>query len=304
MVSTNGDGDQMNRIGIAALVFLFCFVPARLASAATGRAECASINSAILGRQVPYCAILPPSYDAQTARRYPVLYFLHGLGENEQILIAAGGLSLIEELWEQKQIGEFLIVTPAAGSTFYINSRDGRTRYEDFMVQEFLPFIEKHYRVRAGRASRGISGVSMGGYGALHLAFRHPDLFGSVATHSAALIEKLPSDIGDNPGIGRLLERPFGSPPDPAFWDRESPITLARTAGLSGLAIYFDCGAQDDLGLDTGNRVLDRVLTARRVTHEFHLYPGGHNWEYFAAHLPASLEFESSALRATAGAAH
>jgi S-formylglutathione hydrolase FrmB len=304
MVSTNGDGDQMNRIGIAALVFLFCFVPARLASAATGRAECASINSAILGRQVPYCAILPPSYDAQTARRYPVLYFLHGLGENEQILIAAGGLSLIEELWEQKQIGEFLIVTPAAGSTFYINSRDGRTRYEDFMVQEFLPFIEKHYRVRAGRASRGISGVSMGGYGALHLAFRHPDLFGSVATHSAALIEKLPSDIGDNPGIGRLLERPFGSPPDPAFWDRESPITLARTAGLSGLAIYFDCGAQDDLGLDAGNRVLDRVLTARRVTHEFHLYPGGHNWEYFAAHLPASLEFESSALRATAGAAH
>jgi S-formylglutathione hydrolase FrmB len=304
MVSTNGDGDQMNRIGIAALVFLFCFVPARLASAATGRAECASINSAILGRQVPYCAILPPSYDAQTALRYPVLYFLHGLGENEQILIAAGGLSLIEELWEQKQIGEFLIVTPAAGSTFYINSRDGRTRYEDFMVQEFLPFIEKHYRVRAGRASRGISGVSMGGYGALHLAFRHPDLFGSVATHSAALIEKLPSDIGDNPGIGRLLERPFGSPPDPAFWDRESPITLARTAGLSGLAIYFDCGAQDDLGLDAGNRVLDRVLTARRVTHEFHLYPGGHNWEYFAAHLPASLEFESSALRATAGAAH
>ena len=253
------------------------------------------MQSAILGRQVAYCAILPPSYDAQATRHYPVLYFLHGLGENEQILIAAGGLSLIEELWEQKQIGEFLIVTPAAGSSFYINSRDGRMRYEDFMVQEFLPFIEKHYRVRTGRASRGISGVSMGGYGALHLAFRHPDLFGSVATHSAALIEKLPSDIGDNPGIGRLLERPFGSPPDPVFWDRESPITLARTANLSRLAIYFDCGAQDDLGLDAGNRALDRVLTARHIAHEFHLYPGGHNWEYFAAHLPASLEFESLA---------
>jgi S-formylglutathione hydrolase FrmB len=262
------------------------------------------MHSAILGRQVAYCAILPPSYDAQSTRRYPVLYFLHGLGENEQILIAAGGLSLVEELWEQKQLGEFLIVTPAAGSSFYINSRDGRTRYEDFMVQEFLPFIEKHYRARTGRASRGISGVSMGGYGALHLAFRHPDLFGSVATHSAALIEKLPSDIGDNPGIGRLLERPFGSPPDPAFWDRESPITIARTANLAGLAIYFDCGAQDDLGLDTGNGALDRVLTARHIAHEFHLYPGGHNWEYFAAHLPASLEFESRALGSTAAAAH
>jgi S-formylglutathione hydrolase FrmB len=287
----------MKRIGIAALGLLCCFAVARPVGA-TGRAECLSVQSQILGRQVAYCAILPPSYDAQTTRRYPVLYFLHGLGENEQILIASGGLSLIEELWERKQLGEFLIVTPAAGSSFYINSRDGRTRYEDFMVREFLPFIEKHYRVRAGRVSRGVEGVSMGGYGALHLAFRHPELFGSVAAHSAAVIEKLPANTGDDPGIGRILERPFGSPPDAAFWDRESPITIARTANLSGLAIYFDCGAQDDLGLDAGNRALDRVLTARHITHEFHLYPGGHNWDYFAEHLPASLEFESRALGA------
>ncbi|MGB6199822.1 MAG: alpha/beta hydrolase family protein [Candidatus Acidiferrales bacterium] len=288
----------MKRIGIAAFVFLFCVALGRPAHA-TGRAECASLHSAILGRQVAYCAILPPSYDAQTTRRYPVLYFLHGLGENEQILITAGGLSLVEGMWEQKQIGEFLIVTPAAGSSFYINSRDGRTRYEDFIVRELLPFVEKHYRVRAGRASRGISGVSMGGYGALHLAFRRPELFGSVAAHSAALIEKLPANVGENPLMGRILEQPFGSPPDPAFWDRESPITIARTANLSGLAIYFDCGAEDDLGLDAGNRALDRVLTARHIPHEFHLYPGGHNWEYFAAHLPASLEFESRAMGAS-----
>ena len=259
------------------------------------------MRSQILGRPVAYCVILPPSYDSETSRRYPALYFLHGLGENEQILIASGGLSLIEELWDQKQIGEFLIVTPAAGSSFYINSRDDRTRYEDFLVREFLPFIEKQYRVEAGREKRGITGVSMGGYGALHIAFRHPELFGSVSSHSAALIEKLPANAGDDPGIGRILERPFGSPPDPAYWDRESPITIARTANLAGLRIYFDCGAQDDLGLDAGNRALDRVLAARHITHEFHLYPGGHNWDYFAAHLPASLEFESRALGAGGG---
>ena len=295
-MKAKGD-DGMNRLGIAALVLVSCFALARPARA-TGRAECASVHSTILARDVAYCAILPPSYDGQTARRFPVLYFLHGLGENEQILISSGGLSLIEEMWEQKKIGEFLIVTPAAGSSFYVNSRDGRTRYEDFLVREFLPYIEKRYRVRPGRASRGISGVSMGGYGALHLAFRHPELFGSVATHSAALIEKLPANSGEDPMIGRVLERPFGTPPDPAYWDRESPITLARTANLAGLAIYFDCGAQDDLGLDAGNRALDRVLTARHIAHEFHLYPGGHNWDYFAAHLPASLEFESRALGA------
>jgi len=144
-----GDG-EMNRIGIAAIVLLCCFAVARPARG-TGRAECFSVPSQILARAVPYCAILPPSYDAQTARRYPVLYFFHGIGENEQILIASGGLSLIEELWEQKQIGEFLIVTPAAGSTFYINSRDGRVRYEDFLVREFFLYIEQHYRVAAGR---------------------------------------------------------------------------------------------------------------------------------------------------------
>jgi enterochelin esterase-like enzyme len=293
-----GDG-EMNRIGIAAIVLLCCFAVARPARG-TGRAECFSVPSQILARAVPYCAILPPSYDAQTARRYPVLYFFHGIGENEQILIASGGLSLIEELWEQKQIGEFLIVTPAAGSTFYINSRDGRVRYEDFLVREFLPYIEQHYRVAAGRSKRGLDGVSMGGYGALHLAFRHPELFGSVATHSAALIEKLPANAASDPGIGRVLGRPFGTPLDPAFMDRESPITMARTANLSGLRIYFDCGSEDELGLDAGNRALDRVLAARHIPHEFHIYPGGHNWEYFAAHLPASLEFESRALGASA----
>src|ERR1700691_5255406 len=199
----------MNRLGILAFVFLSCFALARPALA-TGRAECASMRSAILGRQVAYCAILPPSYDADATRRYPVLYFLHGLGENEQILIASGGLSLIEEMWEHKQLGEFLIVTPAAGSSFYIDSRDGRTRYEDFMVQEFLPFIEKHYRVHPGRAFRGVDGISMGGFGALHLGFHHPELFASVSAHSAAIIEKPPAiAVADSPESGRL--RIFGN---------------------------------------------------------------------------------------------
>src|SRR5271157_5354552 len=84
--------------------------PARGAS----RAECQPMRSAILGRPVGYCAILPPSYDADKARRFPVLYFLHGLGENEQILITSGSMTLIEDLWESGQLGEFVIVTPAA----------------------------------------------------------------------------------------------------------------------------------------------------------------------------------------------
>ena len=264
--------------------------------AATGRVECNSLPSKILAHPVPYCVLLPPSYDANKTQRFPILYFFHGLGDDEQMFVHTGGWNLVEDLWERKQLSEFLIVTPAAGATFYINSHDGKTRYEDFLVQEFLPGIENRFRTKPGRANRAVSGASMGGYGALHLAFRHPELFSSVSAHSAALIEKLPTflaGVTPNSGRGRVLGSTFGIPSDPAFWERNSPINLAKTAQLAGMKIYFDCGDEDDFGFESGAAALDRVLNARKIAHEFHLYPGRHDWQYFATHLPASLEFHS-----------
>jgi len=190
-----------------------------------------------------------------------------------------------------------LIATPDADASFYINSRDGKDRYEDFLLQEFFPFIEKRYHVISGRGNRAIAGISMGGYGALHLAFRHPQLFVSVSAHSAALIEKLPAFLGPAPNSprSRVLGGVFGNPPDEAFWERNSPLTFARTANLSGLKIYFDCGDQDDYGFEAGAAALDKILSGRHIPHEFHIYPGGHDPAYFAEHLPASLLFASHA---------
>lgn len=288
--------------GICLLPYLlnaFCFLYLPSASVASGRVECNSVPSKILARPVPYCVLLPPTFDAEKTRRYPILYFLHGLGDNEQTFLHTGGWNLVEDLREKGQLKEFLIATPAGAASFYINSRDGKVRYEDFLLQEFIPFIEDHYRVRSGRANRAISGISMGGYGALHLAFAHPQLFSSVSAHSAALIEKLPvflSGNGSSPTTGRarVLGGVFGVPPDPAFWERNSPLTLARTVPLTGLKIYFDCGAEDDFGFDSGAVALDKVLTSRKIRHEFHLYPGRHDWPYFASHLEASLSFHSA----------
>jgi S-formylglutathione hydrolase FrmB len=279
----------------ALAILLPLFWPA-VSFAASGRVECNSIPSKILARPVPYCVLLPPSYDAEKSHSFPILYFFHGLGDDEQMFVHTGGWNLVEDLWERKQLGEFLIATPAAGATFYINSHDGRVRYEDFLVQEFLPGIEKHFRVRPGRANRGVSGVSMGGYGALHLAFRHPELFSSVSAHSAALIEKLPAFLGgvaQNSPRARVFGGTFGSPPDPAFWGRNSPIAQARTAALANVKIYFDCGEEDDFGFESGATALDSALKSRKIPHEFHLYPGRHDWQYFAAHLPESLQFHS-----------
>lgn len=259
------------------------------------------MTSHILAHDVRYCAILPPSYDSSKSTRYPVLYFFHGLGGNEQLLVASGGWNLVEDLWQQNRIGQFIIVTPDADTSFYINSHDGHTRYEDFFVREFIPFIDRTYRSAPGRQSRGIEGISMGGYGALHIAFRHPELFVSVSANSAALIDKLPSVKFANPRQSVLLRllRVFGTPPDPVFWQRNSPLTIARTAHVTGLQIYFDCGTEDDYGFERGARTLDQILTARKIPHEFHLYPGGHNWQYFAARLPDVLEFHSHAFRLT-----
>jgi len=222
------------------------------------------------------------------------LYELHGLGDNEQFFVHSGLWNLVEDQRDRRELKDFLIATPAGGATFYINSKDGKVRYEDFLLQEFFPFIEKKYRVSPGRANRAISGVSMGGYGALHLAFRHPQLFSSVSAHSAALIEKLPAFVNaPQSPRARVFGGTFGSPPDPVFWEQNSPIHRAAEMPRFLLKIYFDCGDQDDYGFETGATALDKILTARRIPHEFHIYPGRHDPVYFAAHIPASLAFHS-----------
>src|SRR5208282_4269487 len=108
---------------LAALGLAGVLLPALPAQAA-GRAECRSVPSKLLARAVPYCVLLPPSYDTDKTHSYPILYSLHGLGGNEQELINSGGWDLIQDLWDKKQIGEFLVAAPAGGRSFYINSRD------------------------------------------------------------------------------------------------------------------------------------------------------------------------------------
>ena len=266
-------------------------------AADTGRAECRSMPSKILSHPVAYCVILPRGYDTDTTTHYPVLYFLHGLGGNEQVLLESGGINEIEDLRAENKIGEFLVVAPNGGRSFYINSRDGRVRYEDFFINEFIPFIESHYRIDAVRKRRGITGVSMGGYGALRFGLKYPELFGSVSAHSAALIDKLPRFEGSEDqtaGIARVLGGSFGNPVDAKYWERESPFTIVRATSKPGmLLIYFDCGTDDDFGFNAGAQKFHDLLVSRGISHEFHLYPGGHDMDYFADHLPASLEFHS-----------
>jgi S-formylglutathione hydrolase FrmB len=275
-----------------------------ISASAQSRIDCNALKSRILGETVHYCVLLPSSYDSVPAKHYPVLYFLHGLGENEQTLFKTGGWNLIEDLRQQHKIGDFLIVTPEAKASFYVNSADGKVRYSDFFLQEFIPYIEANYRIRREPKARAITGISMGGYGALRFAFAKPDMFSAVSAQSAALITDSPKELDAalraGTPLARLLGSVFGNPIDGAHWKQNDPFWLARKnkAEIGKLAIYFNCGRDDEYDFEVGAAALDKQLTEERIKHEYHLYPGNHSASYFGAHIGEVMEFHSKMFEA------
>jgi len=269
------------------------FVPSLCAQ---GRAECSVINSQILKQRVPYCAFLPPGFHKDKSRRYPVLYYLHGLGDNEQSLLNSGGWDLISQMRSEGKIGDFIILAPSGGATFYVNSENGRLRYEDFFLQEFMPQMEKKYRAEGTRATRGITGVSMGGYGALHYAFKYPNEFAAVSAEMPALIFDLPKNLNTSSdgGLGQLLAPVFGSPFNRAYFNRNNVFYFARAdnaENLKRLKIWFAVGSNDDYGFEVGAEKLNQLLTERGIAHDFHVYPGRHSIEFAMQHFPDAIQF-------------
>jgi enterochelin esterase-like enzyme len=287
------------RIGRFCLLFPVLGLSSR--ALAQSRVDCGNLNSRVLHHSVRYCVMLPPSYATSPTKKFPVLYFLHGLGEDEQALLRSGSWELIEDLWQQRKIGEFVIAAPEGGDAFFINSADGRVRYSDFLIFEFLPYIETHFHTVRGRQARGVSGFSMGGYGALRLAFAHPELFGSVSVQSPALITESPTqldaDLRNAGPLAHLLVRVFGDPINAPHWNENSPFILARQnqAQIKAEAIYLNCGQQDEYGFAKGATQLHQQLRAEGIRHEFHLYPGGHSASYFFSHIDETMEFHSRA---------
>jgi len=274
-------------------------------ASAQSRIDCSALNSRLLKQVIRYCVYLPAGYDAgaaeHPARRYPVLYFLHGLGDNEQTLFNSGGWTLVDELRNQHKMGDFLIVAPEGRRTFYINSDDGSVRYNDFFLQEFMPHIEGKYRIHSGRAGRAISGISMGGYGALRFAFAHPELFSAVSAQSAALITESPQALDSASQTGTplagVLGAVFGKPINVAHWNANSPFVLAKrnAPALRKTAIYFNCGQEDNYGFEKGAAALHEELQKESVKHEYHAYPGDHGLTYFLSHFAEVMEFHSKA---------
>ncbi len=250
------------------------------------RIEYATLQSAALGQDLKFAVQFPPSYDKDPKRKYPVLYFLHGMFGNEGEFERRGVAAAIDRLRESGKIGEMIIVAPNGKNSFYLNAKNGE-KYEDAIIKDLIPHIEKTYRTIGTRDARAIQGISMGGFGALVLAFKHPEMFSSVTAHCAAVIAELPNASGTDRRsqfITGLVGNIFGNPPDNDYFHANNPMDLAETNAAtikkSGLKIYFDVGDQDRYGFTQPNKDFDARLTKAGVDHEFHVFPGNHGWEY------------------------
>jgi S-formylglutathione hydrolase FrmB len=262
-----------------------------------GRVEYTTFRSDSLGTDVRCAISLPPSYERETSRRYPLVVFLHGLFNDERDWEGRGIQAKVDELRAAGKIGEFIVAIPFGASSFYLNGKDG-TRYEDAIVKDFVPWVDAKYRTTGKPAQRAISGISMGGFGALVIAFKHPEMFSAVATHCAAVFEELPkapASASDQRGTYRyqIASKIFGAPPDAEFFHANNPIDLAvaNAAKIKALGIYFDVGEQDRYGFAGGNRNLDAAMTKAGVDHVFNIGPGDHGWAFMLSRADASFPF-------------
>ena len=232
--------------------------------------------------------------------------FLHGMWNDHTSWTVDRYGRLYEEvdrLIVEKKIPEIIMVHPSADNSFYTNYIGGHRNYEEYVVHDLIQHIETTYSAKAGVQWRAIGGTSMGGFGALKIAFRHPELYSATAAHSPIVLPNDPSHLPEQTRnserfqfFTQLMTPIFGNPVDSALWKANNPLDLARTANLGSMRIYFDYGTADRynqmLGLGEGLRMLHQVLTERGIPHTFKERPNEpHGWEFVAMHLPESLSF-------------
>jgi S-formylglutathione hydrolase FrmB len=255
------------------------------------------VKSSILSKDVRYTIYLPADYE-KSERNYPVVYLLHGYTDDDTGWLQFGEINrLVDKAIADGTIPPMIIVMPDGGVSFYMNSYDGKEKYEDFFVKEFMPTIEKTYRIKAKKQFRGIAGLSMGGFGSLNYALKYPDMFTAVAPLSAAIwddntIEVFPKENYDRT-LGQLFGRDLvGKDRLTKSWYENSALKMVETKSadeLKKVRYWIDCG--DDDFLTKGNSLFHIAMTDKKVPHEFRMREGGHTWDYWRSGIIPALEF-------------
>lgn len=250
-----------------------------------------SFYSKKLGREVKYSVYLPDGY-GKTAMRYPVLYLLHGFGDDHTTWLDKGRVQTIaDSCIRSGEAVPMVIIMPDAEKTWYVDRYDGTVRYETMFFEELIPTVEGRYRVIPEQ--RAVGGNSMGGYGSMIYALKHGDCFVACAPLSAAFF----TDEQMKARHGGMLQEIYGGEPLSDHYRQHSVLDLIPTlkAGQLLPALYFDCGDRDPLS--EGNCLAHIALMKRRIAHQFRIRSGAHNWGYWQEALPAVFAFVSEAFR-------
>jgi putative tributyrin esterase len=297
---------------------------------AASRVVADSLWSQVLGTRKQFVVYLPPSYDAAPARRFPVAYYLHGLGGDEWNWVRSGGIDRTLDSLIARGLPEMIVVMPDGDDSWYTtwnnlgNNAECRRstprgnesvdafcvpwpKYDDYITRDLVARVDSSYRTIPSRTSRGIAGLSMGGYGAVSLALAYPDVFSAAASHSGVLS---PLFTGPHPyaapprystteaelrastrNVWPSMILAFGRDTT-GWWPRDPGRRAARTFATDRArmpALMIDVGV-DDVYLDQ-SRDFHATLQRLGVPHEYKEWPGAHNWMYWRTHASESLEW-------------
>ena len=249
------------------------------------------MSSKILDGNRKYAIYLPADYKSST-RSYPVLYLLHGAGDDQTGWVQFGEVQYIaDKTIKEGKATPMIIVMPDAktGRLGFFNDYKNEWRYEDFFFEEFIPYIEKTYRIRGEKEFRAVAGLSMGGGGSFMYALHRPDIFSSACPLSAYIGPPKLEDFKKS-----LSRQGINVDPKEAenYFVQHNALELLKTVPedqKKAVRWYIDCG--DDDFLYEGNSLVHIAMRKKEIPHEFRIRNGGHSWEYWRTALPEVLGF-------------
>ena len=245
-------------------------------------------ESPSLPRPARVMIVRPPSWEREPARRYPVLYFLHDAWSDERALEEYGVAAELRKRMAAGALPEFLVVAPGARGSWFSDSHDGKELWERFLTRDLTAQIEARYRGASSRGSRGIPGIARGGYGAVKIALRHPDLYGAVSSLSGALIPFGQEDLKRYSFLARwTLKRVFGrSATDNSLRENDVwEILWSLNYPKSPFTLYLRGGSEDVYGLGRVAAQFAAYAADHGLDADAVIEPGGHDWSYWSRAL-------------------
>lgn len=271
---------------VLSLILCFLFSIAAHAqgtqTAQTAKTETVQFESKLVGKRLPYIAILPATYEKETKTRYPVLYLLHGLTGHYDNWTSR------TKLTEYAMKYSFIIITPEGNDGWYTDSATAPAeKYESYFIQELMPDVQKRYRTIEKREGRAVAGLSMGGYGSLKFGLKYPDMFAFAGSLSGALAAaRWKEKELDMSPVGKFVKPSLmlvygkddsATRPANDVYKLVKDLTPEQVTKLPYL--YVSCGTED--GLIVFNMEMANLLVEKKIPHEYRQLPGIHNWVYW-----------------------